>query len=534
MTAVIVGMIFDPDTAIAQARGGQLGAASQVVRDYARLLRLHEAEPDLDMLTIGKEYFGGDVIGPHHSYYNVDISSYSRGWKRVTSLNKSPIATITYDWVRMPAGYDHFLCTHLDQLIHNHLQRATAPPYAAEVQYIIPSSPATLQCITAGYPLISQFCSIEIWRGEERMKHPLFAATTTADLIYGECILDRGFIVIRHRQEVTSKESRAQSAATLRQQAGLSRLRPQGTTQSVRESGRSKSSSVTADMPQPADLIKAWRASEDEARARSRLGVLGTSGDTQFALALTTTSSRTLRARMDRWTRDGTFTAASLQQVVGPTCKYSPRLRLASDTRGCTSDGLCGYRMLRLALARQETGTAHPADLDLTTDAGLQEMVDWLHRLRTLPLTGDAHQAADTHTRLDKTIAWTAVYKTHQTSGNTFMAKSTGGWLGTHSFDSLATALQLRAVLAAHTPMQGEGRFGDLVGDSHHSGPTGDGLAGAYTLAQLRHTFSRGSINICGYQNDHYYLEPMAEPTEWGPRIDSSLSALWTESEREG
>ena len=82
--------------------------------------------------------------------------------------------------------------------------------------------------------------------------------------------------------------------------------------------------------------------------------------------------------------------------------------------------------MLRLALVRQDTGTAHPADLDLTTEAGLSEMIAWLRRLRNLQLSGDAQQVLDTQSRLDRAIAWTESYRTHQAHGNTFMAKSTG------------------------------------------------------------------------------------------------------------
>ena len=289
-TCIIVGMIYDPETAITQAQGGHLDAASQVVRDYARLLRLQEAEPRLDMLTIGKEYFRGDVVGPQHSYYNVDISSYRRGWKRVTTLNHSPIAIIAYDWVRMPTGYDHFLHTHLEQLIHNHLQRATAPPYADEVQYIFPFSSTISQCVTAGYHLISQYCQIEVWRGEERMNHPLFAATINADLIYGDSLPDSGFIVIRHQHYATSTKNRALSLETLRQKGQHAMQRPHmlkksgNRIQADSSIARDGDASCTVDsrdpimggMPTLTQLIKAWRSSEAAARGRcSGMGVYG-------------------------------------------------------------------------------------------------------------------------------------------------------------------------------------------------------------------------------------------------------------------
>ena len=100
--------------------------------------------------------------------------------------------------------------------------------------------------------------------------------------------------------------------------------------------------------------------------------------------------------------------------------------------------------------------------------------------------------------------------------------------MGSFSFDSIAIALGLKAILITQMTTSEDEYYGEIKGDSNHMGPLGDGLNGAYTMTQLQTSFnSSRSINICGYNSAHFYTEPLEDPAVWDLCIQNSMTAIW-------
>ena len=190
------------------------------------------------------------------------------------------------------------------------------------------------------------------------------------------------------------------------------------------------------------------------------------STDGAFGLRLVGASARTTRSRLEAWLRSGEFTATSMQATLERRTKYYGRIGLTqTHSNECVGDGLCGYRMLRLAYLRQTTGIDHPIDLQLANENDRHEMLLRLERLYTLRLEVSESTGVPITARISKALAWVEQYHVHH---KTFMPENLGGWMGTFAFDCLAQSLALDAILIAQTGTNA--LQGNIVGDSRHEG----------------------------------------------------------------
>ena len=171
-TSIIIGMVYDPITALSLLRNNSEAGRHQVIRDYVRLAQFTMLFPLTDMHTVGVHYGPGDVRDSFHSYTNIDITS-KRGWREAVETSRSDINTVLHDWVRVPASYNDYQRAHLVVLIQNVLPRPPREGYTAEVKYIFPLADALVQTTHQHYEDFQAYCSLDVWSGDECVQNPL-------------------------------------------------------------------------------------------------------------------------------------------------------------------------------------------------------------------------------------------------------------------------------------------------------------------------------------------------------------------------